>query len=361
MRRITAKFARPGMVLCHAVYDNFSAKLLPSKTKLDEESINMLRGKAITEIFVEDWRMVDIPIGPLISPEFEGRAAKALLKLNTENIGRMNLSGKNIIDVTTAVKAMAEDLTLTRIGEVSVAGIGSQDDYKYLQPVKTALISMALGQALGYQITKLANLGIAALLKDIGYIVLPQEIIQKKETLTPEELTKIQQHPKQGYNLLRQNHHCSGEIATAVLQHHEQWNGNGYPQHLKAANISQFAQIITLADQYTAIISKRPGMKKKYLPHEAIEFIMSYSGECFNPELVELFVRRVPCYCCGLTVKLNTGEICIVSDAKLDFVGRPIVLVCVDPKEGVLKKPYEIDLSKAEFHRKLIVEILDYE
>ena len=205
----------------------------------------MLKGKAITEIFVEDWRMADIAVGPLISPEFEGRAARALLKLNTENIGKMNLNERNIIDLTTAANAMAQEVILSSVREISVASIGSQDDYMYVQPVKTALISMALGKALGYEIAQLGNLGIAALLKDIGYIILPQEIVQKKEALTPEELIKVQQHPKQGYNLLRQNNHCSGEIATAVLQHHEQWNGNGYPRRLKGADISQFAQLIT--------------------------------------------------------------------------------------------------------------------
>ncbi len=361
MRRISAKYAQPGMVLGYPVYDNFGTKLLTAHTKLDEDCLKVLLNNVITEIFIEDWHVADIPVAPLISPELEGRAARALRKLHTESAGKMNVSDKNIYDISTAANAMAEELTLTSVGEVTVAAIAVQEDYIYVQPVKTALISLAMGQALGYRMSDLAALGIAALLKDIGYILLPREIIQKPDVLTNDELSKLQQHPKYGYNLLRQHSSCSNEIATAVLQHHEQWNGNGYPLGLKSTNTSRLAQIIAIADKYTALLSKRPGNKKVYMPHDAIEYVMAYSGEYFNPELVELFVRRVACYCSGLTVKLNTGEIGIISDAKLGFVGRPVVRICIDAEGGTLKKPYDVDLSKADSQHKLVVEILDYD
>lgn len=349
------------MVLGYPVYDNYGTKLLHAHTKLDEDCLKVLLDNVVTEIFVEDSRVADIPVAPLISPELEGRAARALRRLHTENSGRMNISDKHVYDISTAANAMAEELTLTSVGEVTVASIAAQEDYIYVQPVKTALISMALGQALGYRMSDLANLGMASLFKDIGYLIIPREILQKPDSLTDEELSKLQQHPKYSYNLLRQHSSCSGEIATSVLQHHEQWNGSGYPLGLKGASISRFAQIISIADKYTALLSKRPGNKKVYMPHDAIEYIMAYSGEYFSPELVELFVRRVACYCSGLTVKLNTGEIGIVSDAKLGFVGRPIVRICIDADAVPVKKPYDIDLSKADFQRKLIVEILDYD
>ena len=96
------------------------------------------------------------------------------------------------------------------------------------------------------------------------------------------------------------------------------------------------------------------------MPHEAIEYIMAYSGEQFDPELAKLFVSQVPCYPRGLTVKMNTGEIGIISDANLQFIGRPIVRICYDQEVGPVKKPYDIDLSKAEFQHKLIIEIMDY-
>lgn len=96
------------------------------------------------------------------------------------------------------------------------------------------------------------------------------------------------------------------------------------------------------------------------MPHQAIEYVMAYAGEQFNPELVELFVRQVPCYASGLTVKLNTKEIGIVSDANLGFIGRPTVRIIYDEVSGKVGKPYDIDLSKVEYQHKLITDIMDY-
>jgi HD-GYP domain-containing protein (c-di-GMP phosphodiesterase class II) len=360
MRRISAKCAKPGQVLGYAVYDNYGKKLMLEGTKLDQRALMVLLSNAVSEIFIEDWRMADVPVAPLISPELEGRAASALQKLYSENYGRTSVSIKNIAEVSAAANAMVEGLRLSGVAEVAVTGVTSENDYINLQPVKTALLSLVLGQALKFTQSQLGDLAISALCKDVGYISIPQEIIKKPTALTNIETAKIKEHNKISHHVLRQHATCAGDIATAVLQHHERWNGKGYHQGLKGASIHRFAQVITLSDIYTSIMSRRPGERKIHLPHEAIEFIMAYSGEYFNPELVELFVRRVSCYSSGLMVRLNTGEVAIVSDPKAGFVGRPIVRICYEPQNGLLKKPYDIDLSRSEFQQKLIVEILDY-
>jgi HD-GYP domain-containing protein (c-di-GMP phosphodiesterase class II) len=361
MRRITANYAQPGMKLGYPVYDNYGVKLLSVRTELDADSIKVLRNNGVSEIFIEDSRVTDVAAGPLISPDIEGRVAQALRKVNKESVGKINISDRDIWEITEGARSMAEEMSIKKMGEVSIAAITSTEDYQNVQPVKAALLSIVLGQALKYPIPILKSLVMATLLKDIGYILLSRDIVQKKDVLTKEEEVTMRQHARHGYNLLRQVNSCKGDIATAILQHHEMWNGKGYPQNLKGKSISRFAQIISVADQYSALLSKRPGHKRAYMPHEAIEYIMAYSGEYFNPEIVELFVRRVPCYSSGLGVKLNTGEIAIVSDPKLGFVGRPIVRICYDSAGKPVKNPHDIDLSKAEFQRMLITQILDYD
>jgi len=360
MRRISAKCAKPGQVLGYAVYDNYGNMLLREETKLNEKCLEVLKNSNVAEIFIEDWRLSDVPVAPLISPEIEGKAAKALKKLYSENYGRTSISIKNISELNSAATAMVESLMLTGVAEASVAAVTSENDYIYLQPVKTAILSLVIGQALNISSANLSKLALAAITKDAGYITIPKEIILKTTALTNIEMNKIKDHPKLGYYILSQHASCSGEIAAAVLQHHERWDGKGYPQSLKGQKIGIFAQIIAIADVYTALLSRKPGNRKIHLPHEAIEFIMAYSGEYFNPDLVEIFVRKVACYATGLMVKLNTGEVAIVSDPKLGFVGRPIVRICYEPENGLLKKPYDVDLSRAEFQRKLVTEIMDY-
>ena len=147
-----------------------------------------------------------------------------------------------------------------------------------------------------------------------------------------------------GYELLSRNPTCPEEVARAVCQHHERWDGSGYPYGLKKSEICHFAQIIAITDIYCAMRSERPG-RKAYLSHETMEYIMAYSGDQFNPKLVEIFVKQVPCYPTGLNVKLNTGEVGIVSNANIGLIGRPVVRICYDENLKKQKQPYDIDLS----------------
>lgn len=359
MRRISVKYAKEGMVLAYPVHDNYGNMLFDAHIKLDEDCLKILTSTEVAEVLLDDWRVADVPIEPLISPELEGRAAQALRRLMIESQGKTSISGSNINQVVRAVNDTAKEVASSTMGEVAIAGIVSQEDYMYIQPVKTATVCLLMGKSLGYSMPDLVNLGIATLLKDVGYIAIPREILHRPELLTEKELLKIRQHPSFGYELLSRHSSCSGEVANAVLQHHERWNGSGYPYGLKGADISRFAQIIAIADVCTALLSQRPG-RKIYMPSETIEYIMAYSGVQFNPELVEPFVRQIPCYSSGLTVKLNTGEVGIVSDANLGFIGRPRVRVCYDHEVGPVKKPYDVDLSKAEFQHKSVVKIVDY-
>lgn len=359
MRRITVKYAKPGMILGAPVYDNYGNMLLDSQMRLDESLLDLLRRNGVVEIFLDDWRLVDVVVEPLISPELEGKAAKTLYMLITSNQGKDSIASQNIDLVVRAINAIVNEMVLETLGEPAVVGILVQEDYLYVQPVKTALLALVLGKRLGFTSEQLVKLGTAVMLKDVGYIYVPLELLNKPDKLTAKEKQAIQNHPVSGHNLLAQHKFCQGPVAEAILQHHERWNGGGYPRKLKGEDISQFAQIIAITDTYVSLLSKRPG-RQMFMPHQAIEYIMAQSNDQFNPDLVELFVREIPCYPTGITVKLNTKELAVVSDAKLGYIARPKVRVVYDEEQGPIKKPYEMDLSKMEYQSKLIVEVKDY-
>ena len=126
----------------------------------------------------------------------------------------------------------------------------------------------------------------------------------------------------------------------AVGQHHERWDGSGYPARMQGEDISPFARIIAMADTYFEMVSRRPG-REAYMPHEAVEFILAYNGVLFDPELVQIFTRLVPLYPTGTTVRLNTGELGIICDANMSHIGRPVMRVCFNSEQGILAKPYK--------------------
>ena len=147
------------------------------------------------------------------------------------------------------------------------------------------------------------------------------------------------------------------DVVEAVEQHHERWDGSGFPARLKGEDICHFAHIIAIADTYYELVSLRPD-REPYMPHEAAEFIIAYSGALFDPELVKLFTRLVPLYPTGTTVKLNSDEVGIISDSNVGHLARPIVRVCAMGRS--LRKPYDINLSEPKYQDRLVVEVDPY-
>jgi len=360
MRRISAKYARPGMVLSLPVYDNYGNLLLYPTTRLDEESIQLMLQGGVSEILLEDWRTNDVPIVLMFSPELEGRLTRAYHHLVVDNRGKNSISRFSLDEVQVAIVDLTRNLGLESIGELNATGCIFPEDYIYVQPVKTAIISMAIGHKIGLPKGELIKLGMAAVLKDVGYLIMPPEILNNLPNGGEEDEALVADHPVLGYKLLSQSQSTSGDVARAVLQHHEHWDGSGYPQGLRGEAISHFAQIIAIADKYSSFLLVKPGQSRT-LSHEIIEYIMAYSGEMFKPDLVEVFVRQIPCYPSGLSVELNTKERGIVSDPNLGFIGRPVVRICYNSRGLPVNEPYDINLSSPENQHKLITRVLEYD
>ena len=356
MRRITVKYAQPGLVLELPVYDNYGKLLMAQHLQLDKVTIGKMLQAGVPEIFVRDYRVLDVMVAPLFPPEAEGAVANAFRTLVLENQGKPSINPVHLSQAYSSISRLIGGMAQNLVGDAGVSCNIPLQEYIYLQPVKTAGLSLAVGHKLGMTVKELAALGTAALLKDIG---LSPEVINTADVLSEGGSSRLFGHPLAGCKLLMPHQLTGEEIAEAVLQHHESWSGRGYPQGLKGKDISRNARIIAIADAFVDLLAERP-TRGRYMPHEAIEFVMASGGDQFDPELVESFVRNIPSYPSGLAVQLNTGEIGIVINPKRGFVARPVVRVCVIPGKA-LKEPYDIDLSIAENQRTLITKVLEYD
>lgn len=357
MRRITTKYVKPGMFAGLAIYDKFGNLLIEQNERLEQETVNSLVENGVPELLVYDERVADILVAPLFSPALEGRLAQAFSDLIEQNISGKGISQECVDDIRVVIYDIVGDISRNFLGDVSVSCHILPQDYIVLQPVKTAALSMAIGNALKFPDDDLADIGTAALLKDIG---LPVDLIKSGCSSTEANSPRMHGHPVASYNILAEGNLTSQEVADAVLQHHEFWNGSGYPQRLKGEEISQYAQILSIADGFVDLLSTRVN-GEKCMPHVAIEYVMASSGDQFSPELVESFVRHVPAYPSGLTVQLNTGETGIISNPNRGFVARPIVRICYTEEKGSVDEPYDIDLALSEYQRKLITKVLEYD
>ena len=133
---------------------------------------------------------------------------------------------------------------------------------------------------------------VASMMHDIGKLMIPNEIIEKKGKLTADEYEIIKTHSAYGDNLLSHNEGEIMTIARAIAyEHHERWDGKGYPRGLKGDAISVYAQIVSVADVYDALTSKR-SYKEAWPPEEAYTEIVRQKGFQFSPRVVDAFVKN---------------------------------------------------------------------
>jgi len=238
------------------------------------------------------------------------------------------------------------DLTEYIIKEVDINTnlyeISKYDDYTYIHCVDTGIMALILGRALNLDVSELKELGVSAILHDIGKIVVPEEFINKKGPLTKLEFDEVKKHTVYGYRILKNAGIDSNNILAGVLEHHERVDGKGYPLGIKGNKINNFAKIISLCDVFTAISANRC-YRNRYNPNEAYEYILSNVNLMFDEEVVDKFKHNFYIYPLGVRVKLSNEVEGYVIKQNKSFPDRPVIRVSGN-YIGKSKSYYDIDL-----------------
>jgi HD-GYP domain-containing protein (c-di-GMP phosphodiesterase class II) len=168
--------------------------------------------------------------------------------------------------------------------------IEAKDPYTKGHCGRTAVYAMALGREAGLNETELETLEFGAFLHDIGKIGVKDAVLLKPGPLDDDEWKHMRIHPIVGYQIAAQLDMLKPMI-TCIRNHHERWDGSGYPDKLKGQDIPLLARIVCLADAYDAMATDRP--YKRSIPVEECKVIMRrQAGPQFDPDLVELFLAR---------------------------------------------------------------------
>jgi len=156
---------------------------------------------------------------------------------------------------------------------------------------RVGLLCKMIGRAYNLKDDQIKELETAGELHDIGKIILDEAILNQSGKLTEFEMAQIRKHPETGYRLLGNSNEFY-KISKFVLDHHERWDGTGYPKGLKGEDIHWEARVISIADSYDAMTSERP-YKKAFSEREAVEEIKKYAGVQFDPDISIVFVEKV--------------------------------------------------------------------
>ncbi len=168
-----------------------------------------------------------------------------------------------------------------------VQALEERDEYTRGHSERVSNLAVAIGRKLGFDANRLEKLRRGALLHDIGKIGIRDELLYKPGSFTPEERARMNQHPEKGHFIVL-NSHLLWDLIPMIRNHHENYDGSGYPDGLQGENIPLEARIVSLADYFDALATARP-YKQPFSKEESIEYVKSMSGKKFDSKVVEAF------------------------------------------------------------------------
>ena len=340
MRYIDISLLEPGMILGRSLFGSNNERMLLKGQAIKPEYIKRIKSLGFQGLYIKDNLSDDIEIEDVISEELRMDAIKRLkdLFLYDEKKDYKHFES-TLTTINHTVDEMVDQITSTPDAMINMMDLKIYDDYTFYHSVNVSIIAIAIGCGLGLSNRDLTELGLAGILHDIGMQRIPKSVLEKHMDLSPEEFQELKKHPSYGYRIMRDCNNIPPHVYLSILQHHERYNGEGYPHGKVGKDITLFARILAVADVYDAIVSKRP-YREAVLPSDAIEYIMGGSGTFFDPDIVRIFLRKVSAYPVSMCVMLNSGVPAIVLENYEDANMRPLVKVL----SGDANEPQYINL-----------------
>lgn len=310
---------REGMLLGQTLYTTEGSMLLKEGTILSRSYINKLKQFKFNGLYIKDGFTDDIEVQTVISQELRANAVSAVK--STFNTTTSKVKIKSMYNLALEI---IDEILSNHTTVINMIDIKAYDDYTYYHCVNVAVLSALIGIKMRIPRNELVNLVLAGLLHDIGKVFIPSEIINKPSKLTDEEFEEIKKHPVSGYQYSVKMLKGEKKIGRAIKEHHEKYNGTGYPDGLPGYKISLFAKILSAADVYDALTSDR-SYRKAMLPSDAMEFIYANNGVAFDPNVVDKFRTTIKPYPIGTLVMLSNGECGVVLSNTETNNLRPII------------------------------------
>jgi putative nucleotidyltransferase with HDIG domain len=228
---------------------------------------------------------------------------------------------------------------------IALNRIKSKDEYTFQHSVSVATLLMAFCRGLGLDEETLRQAGIGGMVHDVGKMQTPDHILNKPGRLTDEEFVVMRHHVVASREILEITPNISPTALEVAAQHHERYDGSGYPGKLKGDGISRIGQMAAIIDVYDAITSDRV-YHKGIAPTEALRKLFEWGKFHFNPELVHAFARVVGIYPVGTLVGLESGRLAVVVEHREANMLQPLLRVIFDAKRNHYLKPEDVDLSR---------------
>ncbi len=341
MKRVLIDELEAGMVVARTVIGSDGRALLMENTGLSDAYIKRLHLLGLQSVYIKDG-LSDIDI-----PEVVSRQVRSAVS-NTLNLSLQQFSAKKALDIKSlrsVISLLLDNVISNHNTLIHLDDIRSHDDYLLMHSLNVAILSMMTGLTMGYNESKLMDLGLGALLHDIGMIMVDPSIVNKAGGLSPSEIEQVKNHPEIGFNILRTFREMPTKASHIAYQHHEKVDGTGYPRQLDRKSILEYALITSIADTFDAVVSDRP-FRKGYSTTDGLIIVKKLANTYFDQEILDAFASNIAMYPVGSLISLNTGHIALVTSATRINSTRPKVQVVCDNNYNLIHPTFEIDLQK---------------
>lgn len=341
MRYVPVNCIRAGMIMGKKLIGRNGELFINEGIAIEESYIGKIKALGYSGVYIDDDLSRDIEIIEIINDDLRNRSAQTIKNVFTSIEHRNSTIEANINTLSDVVNSILDSVLENNDTVVNMMDLKTFDDYTYLHSVNVTLLALVIGAALELNRYDMVKLGLSAILHDIGKVFVPKTVVNKPGKLSDQEFTIMKTHSTQGYQYLKDDYDFPMASYVGVLQHHERYDGTGYPLKLAGTKIHLFGRIIAISDVYDALTSNRP-YRKAMLPSEAFEYILANGNIHFDPALVTCFTRKIAVYPVGTTIQLSNGCTGIVMENYTDSFMRPKVKIF---RQGVKDvTPYIVDM-----------------
>ncbi|NTW04845.1 MAG: HD-GYP domain-containing protein [Peptococcaceae bacterium] len=324
MRFLNIDQLTPEMILHKTIYNHRGDVLIVAGSMLSQNTINSLNKFGISSVWIEDEESELVSAKDTINIETRSAAINQIktILLETKESGRLIVEPAELYR---SVESFANELFDSKDLLYSLSDLKNQDNYTFIHSVNVCILSMMTGITLGYSRHDICTLGVGALLHDLGKVRIPDEILNKPGPLTKDEFFIMKKHTLYGRDLIVDHRNLDELTARIACEHHEAFDGSGYPNGIAGKNIHEFSQIVAISDKFDAITANR--VYREAFPHfEAYEMCAAAGDFLSDKNIVNAFMENITPYPPGTLVSLSNGMVGTCIDVKKGYARFPTVL-----------------------------------
>lgn len=359
---------KAGTILDGKITREDGSVLFPNRTVITKDILKKLKAENIQAIdffplqekakVTDQEKKEDENLDRIVDGFHYGGITKEVIKESIASFRSITfnlLNGNDSIDFDScknSIIAIYEQIKTNPSALINLLDIKNHDDYTFCHSINVGIISLALAQKMGYPDQEVKLIGLGGFLHDIGKIAIPASLINKTTVLSEEEKRIMKSHPSHSYRIMKLDKNLNRRIVNMAYEHHERFDGKGYPLGISGDKLDDYSVIVALADVYDALTTVR-SYKPAFSPEESIQVIETYTGTHFAPRIAEKFIYDIQNSLAaksqltkGSLVLLSTNELAQILQYKTNPDGADIIVqLLTDGKNSRLRKPIRINIK----------------